>query len=216
MSLNTPTPKLASLHSPCSEAVVSFIGCRLMSARSPSDLICSAGFFTARVDQRLVNLCNTLIIYSKRIALGDCLRRPRPHPCTSAEWLPKRNSPKSSRRYPLCEHSRSVPYIKVQCRFLPVFSVHTARMRHGVRYTAKSHELTSDLTTSALILFEYLLTIHQEVRLFWGKKPTGAIILFFANRYTTIIVMMYAILINLIPVASPNVQVRLPSFSQPN
>ena len=34
-----------------------------------------------------------------------------------------------------------------------------------------------------LIIYEYLVTVDSEVRLFWGKQITGASILFFTNRY---------------------------------
>ncbi len=32
-------------------------------------------------------------------------------------------------------------------------------------------------------MYEYCITIGKEVRLFWGKKITGAAVLFFVNRY---------------------------------
>ncbi|TBU23137.1 hypothetical protein BD311DRAFT_600006, partial [Dichomitus squalens] len=33
------------------------------------------------------------------------------------------------------------------------------------------------------LLFEYFLTLDQEVELFWGQRPTVASILFLSNRY---------------------------------
>ena len=70
-------------------------------------------------------------------------------------------------------------------------------MRHGVRIEPYEH--THRLTTSALIFFEYLITFDQEARLFRGKKLTGAVALFFVNRYTTIIYTIYYILTNMVP-----------------
>ena len=39
----------------------------------------------------------------------------------------------------------------------------------------------------ALIIFESLITIGQEVKYFWSGKVTGAAILFYLNRYLTLI-----------------------------
>ena len=68
-------------------------------------------------------------------------------------------------------------------------------MQHGVCYNIELFVRIHHLKTSALIFFEYLLTFDQEVRLFWGKKLTGAVALFFVNRYTTIIYTIYDMLV---------------------
>ena len=60
-----------------------------------------------------------------------------------------------------------------------------------------------------MLFFEYILTFDQEVRLFWGKKLTGAVALFFANRYTTIIYTIYLMLIYLVPATWATAQVGL-------
>ena len=65
------------------------------------------------------------------------------------------------------------------------------------------------MITPVLIFFEYVLTIDQEVRSFWGKKLTGAVALFFANRYTTIMYTIYLMLVYLIPATFNTVQVSL-------
>ena len=36
---------------------------------------------------------------------------------------------------------------------------------------------------AALVLYEYIVTFSTEVQLFWGRKITGATVLFFLNRY---------------------------------
>ena len=36
---------------------------------------------------------------------------------------------------------------------------------------------------TALVVFEYIITFGTEVQLFWGRRVTGASILFFINRY---------------------------------
>ena len=72
---------------------------------------------------------------------------------------------------------------------------------------------THYLMTSGLIFFEYLLTFDQEVRLFWRKKFTGAVALFFANRYTTLTYTMYFMLINAVPAPWVTAQVSLPPVS---
>ena len=85
-------------------------------------------------------------------------------------------------------------------------------LRHGVCWHIQPFVHLHHLTTSALIFFEYLLTLDQEVKLFWGKKLTGAIGLFFANRYTTVIYTIYFMLTKLVPSTSATAHVCLPYF----
>ena len=82
----------------------------------------------------------------------------------------------------------------------------TARLRHGVCCNFASRGFYSILTTLALILFEYVFNIDQEVKLFWGRKLTGAVVLFLVNRYTTLIYTVYYVLISLIPSALKTAQ----------
>ena len=63
-----------------------------------------------------------------------------------------------------------------------------------------------------MIFFEYLLTFDQEVRLFWGKKFTGAVALFFSNRYTTIVYTIYATVVDLVPAPTATAQVGISSM----
>ena len=53
----------------------------------------------------------------------------------------------------------------------------------------------------ALIIYEFVVTLDTEVRLFWGRKITGASVVFFLNRYT---MLCYAIvsLWQFLPVAN--------------
>ena len=82
-------------------------------------------------------------------------------------------------------------------------------MQHGVCVNTEPHGNIFCLTTSVLIFFEYLITLDQEVKLFWRNKLTGAVALFFANRYITITYTMYFMLTNMIPATSANAQVSL-------
>ena len=40
----------------------------------------------------------------------------------------------------------------------------------------------------ALVIYEYLITLRREAQLFWRGKWTGATVLFFFNRYLSLIV----------------------------
>ena len=40
---------------------------------------------------------------------------------------------------------------------------------------------------SALVLYDYLISLDQEVNLFWKRKFTGATVLFLLNRYLLLI-----------------------------
>ena len=43
---------------------------------------------------------------------------------------------------------------------------------------------------AALIFYDFILTTDEEVRLFWGKKLTGATVLFWLNKW--LIIVYYA------------------------
>lgn len=42
-------------------------------------------------------------------------------------------------------------------------------------------------TLSALTAYEYLITLDQEVNLFWRRRITGATLLFLATRYLALL-----------------------------
>ena len=84
----------------------------------------------------------------------------------------------------------------------------TAYLPHGVRVKIPASMSTRLIQLrTALIFFEYLFTLDQEVKLFWGKKLTGPIALFLANRYTTLCYTMYYMLIGLVPAAYQTAEV---------
>ncbi|KAH9915782.1 uncharacterized protein BXZ73DRAFT_54095, partial [Epithele typhae] len=58
-----------------------------------------------------------------------------------------------------------------------------------------------------VFFFDYILTIREEISLFWNSKLTLAAALFFANRYLSIITLVYDITLNFVP--TPTVKVRL-------
>ncbi|KAI0788055.1 hypothetical protein C8Q74DRAFT_1196370, partial [Fomes fomentarius] len=39
----------------------------------------------------------------------------------------------------------------------------------------------------ALLVYDYFLTLPAEVNLFWKRRRTGAAVLFFANRYLSLL-----------------------------
>lgn len=40
---------------------------------------------------------------------------------------------------------------------------------------------------TAFVLYDYIITTEEEVRLFWGKKLTGATMLFWLNKWLVIL-----------------------------
>ena len=40
---------------------------------------------------------------------------------------------------------------------------------------------------AGIFIYDYVLTFAQEVELIWGRKITGAAILFVLNRYVTLV-----------------------------
>ncbi|KAI0648590.1 hypothetical protein C8Q79DRAFT_956175 [Trametes meyenii] len=45
-------------------------------------------------------------------------------------------------------------------------------------------------TALALLFYEYAITLDREVNLFWTRRPTGASVLFFVNRYTPLLLQI--------------------------
>lgn len=49
-----------------------------------------------------------------------------------------------------------------------------------------------------LYVYDYLITFPGEVSSFWKAKPTGATLLFFLTRYTTMTVLLFEFVIGFI------------------
>ena len=49
--------------------------------------------------------------------------------------------------------------------------------------------------SKVLILYDYLLTFDAEVKYFWSTKVTGAIVLFVANRYLSLVALCWLVMI---------------------
>ncbi|KAI0687549.1 hypothetical protein C8Q76DRAFT_760014 [Earliella scabrosa] len=62
---------------------------------------------------------------------------------------------------------------------------------------------------SGLIVWEYLITLGQEVELFWANKLTGAAVLFYFNRYLNLVNNIYGIVMNM-PISDED----CPAFAQ--
>lgn len=43
------------------------------------------------------------------------------------------------------------------------------------------------MALAALLVYEYLVTLDQEIRLFWGRRARAASVLFFTIRYWTLL-----------------------------
>ncbi|KAI0653586.1 hypothetical protein C8Q70DRAFT_1035010 [Cubamyces menziesii] len=59
---------------------------------------------------------------------------------------------------------------------------------------------------TAVLCYEYLITMDREVALFWKRKPTGASILFFANRYLALALSLFTSVFNVLPYVSIEVR----------
>ena len=47
-----------------------------------------------------------------------------------------------------------------------------------------------------MLIYDHVVTVTYEVRLFWRKKATGASLLFFANRYLALFYYIFEITTN--------------------
>lgn len=70
--------------------------------------------------------------------------------------------------------------------------------RLGVAALGTSHLLSNrfSLTTcipAAFLVYEYMITFQLEVDLFWKTKVTGAVVLFFLNRYIVLVTSLLAV-----------------------
>ncbi len=57
--------------------------------------------------------------------------------------------------------------------------------------------LTLPCLHEGLVVYEYMITFGREVELFWTGRLTGAAILFFFNRYLSLVVDVYGLLENM-------------------
>ena len=51
--------------------------------------------------------------------------------------------------------------------------------------------------STALVVYEYLITFGREVELYWTQGVTAASILFYANRYISLAINVYQLFENL-------------------
>ncbi|KAI0364556.1 hypothetical protein BV20DRAFT_983129 [Pilatotrama ljubarskyi] len=56
----------------------------------------------------------------------------------------------------------------------------------SAHYTCRSRSCSSN-DAAAFLLYDYLITLEQEIQLFWKRKFTGASALFFFTRYSTLL-----------------------------
>ncbi len=66
----------------------------------------------------------------------------------------------------------------------------------------------TEFSIIALLSYDYLLTLHKEVELFWNWRWTGATALFMVNRYLVMIIR----LVNLVGFMPMSNQVRLSMY----
>lgn len=50
------------------------------------------------------------------------------------------------------------------------------------------------------LIYEYLLTLDQEIRVVWHMPRTGATYLFIVNRYTALVAALFTVLSENLPV----------------
>ncbi len=58
--------------------------------------------------------------------------------------------------------------------------------QHGTHVTSPDQP-DAQYSTSALVLYDYMLTLPVEVAVFWNRKFTGVSALFFYNRYFSLL-----------------------------
>ena len=63
-----------------------------------------------------------------------------------------------------------------------------------VSYRSRLRELVSSHLTSALVLYDYLLTFDRELDLIWRRKWTGPSVLFVVNRYSALMLSLISAL----------------------
>ncbi|KAH9939055.1 uncharacterized protein BXZ73DRAFT_76201 [Epithele typhae] len=54
---------------------------------------------------------------------------------------------------------------------------------------------------TVLVMYEYLVTLSDEVEYFWKRKFSGASILFFANRYITLAYLLFSLASSWVPLS---------------
>ena len=61
-------------------------------------------------------------------------------------------------------------------------------------YRSRLRELVSSHLTSALVLYDYLLTFDRELDFIWRRKWTGPSVLFVVNRYSALMLSLISAL----------------------
>ncbi|EJF61357.1 hypothetical protein DICSQDRAFT_35794, partial [Dichomitus squalens LYAD-421 SS1] len=51
----------------------------------------------------------------------------------------------------------------------------------------------SPIYPAAVFLYDTIITTGEEIRCFWGRKITGAVILFWLNKYMTMLVLVWGL-----------------------
>ena len=67
--------------------------------------------------------------------------------------------------------------------------VRLLRQCHDVHHS--SRPIPTLKYPTVLLFYDYILTFDKEVGLFWKKKISGASLLFFCNRYLTLLTQMF-------------------------
>lgn len=77
-------------------------------------------------------------------------------------------------------------------RFAPsLHPVRLFRQCHTVQVQHSSQIMPITICHTVLLFYDYILTFDKEVGLFWKKRISGASLLFFCNRYLTLLTQMF-------------------------
>ena len=81
---------------------------------------------------------------------------------------------------PICIYAANAPYSSID----GFCSVAVLGKRQCSVYSSSN---PLPVLISALVLYDYLISLDQEVNLFWKRKFTGATVLFLLNKYLLVL-----------------------------
>ena len=67
--------------------------------------------------------------------------------------------------------------------------------------TVAYHFLANILLRAALVLYEHLITMGDEIRLIWLQTPSYATVLYLGNRYLNLCVILFEVITTFVPVS---------------
>ncbi len=76
----------------------------------------------------------------------------------------------------------------------------------SITFKHQPHSHRGHALLLVLFLYDFVVTLVDEVTYFWGSKPTGATVVFFLNRYTALLYTIFYLVMGFAPCTEDSVR----------